>query len=101
MIIHSNGKYYFVDDIPSVSNFRLLSIMVLVDKGKFVDIDLSCKNDSNIDYSLFQFSLLIGVNGVGKSTILHSLIDFFIDFKAYNDAHLIYRKKLYKRCKNK
>ena len=101
MIIHSNGKYYFVDDTPSVSKFRLLGITVLVDKEKLVDIDLSCNNDSNFDESLCQFSLLIVVNGVGKSTILHSLIDFFIDFKAYNDAHLIYRKNLYKRCKNK
>lgn len=101
MIIQSKGKYYVLDDTPSISKFRLLSITVLVDKDKLVDIDLSCDNDSNLDESLCQFSLLIGVNGVGKSTILRSLIDFFIDFKAYNDAHLIYHEKLYRRCGKK
>lgn len=71
------------EEEPKRTRFRLDKIELLVCNSQMIDIDLSRQNDSCDGDTLCQFSLLIGVNGVGKSTILRSIVDFFIDFHEY------------------
>ena len=95
MIAFDGQKYIlFPDDYePFKSRFRLEKISLFDNKRQdIIDIDLSQDEDS-CDRSTCQFSLLIGVNGVGKTTILRGLIDFFIDFHEYcNSGYKNYRK---------
>lgn len=56
------------DEEPKRSGFRLDKIELLVCNNQMVDIDLSRQKVSLFDDSFCQFSLLIGVNGVGKTT---------------------------------
>lgn len=67
--------------------FRLLYIRMIVDSIKKVEIDLTSSFAESKDASRNQFSLLIGVNGVGKSAILREIVDFFIDFQTYLQMH--------------
>lgn len=84
MVIYDPIKHFVLFDYePKRAGFRLDNIELLVCNSQMVDIDLSRQKDSFFDDSLCQFSLLIGVNGVGKTTILRSIIDFFIDFHEY------------------
>ena len=84
MVIYDPIKHIVLfDDEPKRAGFRLDKIELLVCNSQMVDIDLSRPKNSFSDDSLCQFSLLIGVNGVGKTTILRSIIDFFIDFHEY------------------
>lgn len=77
-------KYICLDDTLRKFVFRLLKITLLVDGKDMVDLDLSTSNKDILNMPPnCQFSLLIGVNGVGKSTILRGIIDFFIDFSEY------------------
>ena len=67
--------------------FRLLSITVCIKGKSETVIDLSSPFNRVNDESQDQFSLLIGLNGVGKSTTLRELIDFFVDFYKYYEAY--------------
>lgn len=95
MLVFDGQKYtLFLDsEEPYKSRFRLEKITIFVNaKSDMVDIDLSQEEDF-CDSSTCQFSLLIGVNGVGKTTILRGIIDFFIDFHEYcNSGYKNYRK---------
>ena len=100
-VIFDGKKYIFGEDTPRKSAFRLLKITVLVDRKEMVDIDLNCSDKVFGSLSsMCQFSLLIGVNGVGKSTILRGIIDFFIDFKEYYDNSKGLSAKNYKKASN-
>lgn len=83
------------DDEPKKSGFRLDKIELLVCNNQMVDIDLSRQKVSLFDDSFCQFSLLIGVNGVGKTTILRGIVDFFIDFHEYynHDGYRVTSRK--------
>lgn len=101
VIMSYGGKRYVLGEAPISYSFRLQKITVLVDKEDLVDIDLSCNQNNLIGSSSCQFSLLIGVNGVGKSSILRGIIDFFIDFKEYYDNLIGFRVKKYKKSVSK
>lgn len=95
-MIAFDGQEYILfpdDDEPRKSRFRLERISLLDNKRQdIVDIDLSQEREL-LGYSHCWFSLLIGVNGVGKTTILRGIIDFFIDFHEYcNSGYKNYRK---------
>ena len=99
--ISKDGNRYILFDTPSEYAFRLQSITVLVDREELVNIDLSCEQNNLLTSRLCQFSLLIGVNGVGKSSILRGIIDFFIDFKEYYDGSKGLKARNYKKSQNK
>lgn len=102
MMVFDGKEYYVIMDEPSEKTvFRLLKITILVNRKDTVDIDLTCSDEGLSDESLCQFSLLIGVNGVGKSTILRGIVDFFIDFKQYYDSFRNIIDRKYKKSKNK
>lgn len=63
--------------------FRLLRIRLMVAGIHEQHLDLESSFAECKDLSRDQFSLLIGVNGVGKSTILRRIVDFFIDLEEY------------------
>lgn len=87
MMVQVGDKYVCLPDENSYkSDFRLEKIVVLDCDFHEVDIDLSIDEKKSNDESLSNFSLLIGVNGVGKSSILRGIIDFFIDFQEYSNS---------------
>lgn len=79
--------------------FRLLSITVCIKGESETVIDLSSPFNRVNDDSRDQFSLLIGLNGVGKSTTLRELIDFFVDFNKYYEAYFNNSSKLFRKKK--
>lgn len=85
MVVFDGQKYFWVpDEDKRKSAFRLKKISLLDNiKQEVIDINLSPEKGTYIDESLCHFSLLIGVNGVGKSSILRGIVDFFIDFHEY------------------
>lgn len=86
MVIFDGQKYILFPDEEKnrKTEFRLERISLWDNiKQDVIDIDLSLENKSNQDVPHCNFSLLIGVNGVGKSSILRGIIDFFIDFHEY------------------
>lgn len=85
-----------------MSKFRLEKI-TLKDRTitHFVDIELSLDAEKTIERTFCNFSLLIGVNGIGKSTILRGIIDFFIEFKEYFDSYSKSYGREYRKSANK
>lgn len=81
-----DGFMLWPGDSIRESEFRIEKITLLNDYKQIADIDLSVCKDVFSEGTLCHFSLLIGVNGVGKSTILRGIIDFFIEFREYTDS---------------
>ena len=62
----------------SSSPFRLLSMKVTFGRNAPVSFNFGIEPDRE-DPSYQYYSLLIGSNGVGKSILLHEVIEFFVD----------------------
>ena len=94
-MIEFDGRNFIIysDEELRKPKFRLEGISLWDQKRQdIIDVDL-LQAEKIHDDSFCQFSLLIGVNGVGKTTILRSIIDFFIDFQEYcNSGYKSYRK---------
>lgn len=95
MLRYDGQKYIlFPDDYEPLRSLFRLERISLWDNNRqdIIGIDLAQEENSH-DRSACQFSLLIGVNGVGKTTILRGIIDFFIDFHEYCESgNKSYRK---------
>lgn len=71
----------------AVDVFRICSFSVTVGNNDPVFINLMSDFCNCSDDSTDQFSLLIGLNGIGKSSILRGLIDFFVDLEYYKENY--------------
>ena len=72
--------------------FRIVAMTVSFWEQDPVVIDFSMKEDEG-DYEYRYFSLLIGSNGIGKSTLLREIIDFFVyakkGFEDYKSKQIV------------
>lgn len=71
----------------AVDVFRICSFSLTVGNNDPVFINLMSDFCNCSDDSTDQFSLLIGLNGIGKSSILRGLIDFFVDLEYYKENY--------------
>lgn len=65
--------------------FRINTITIVADNSDPIEIDLSSSVTDNNPEQHDYFSLLIGRNGVGKSSILRGIVDFFVDFENFRN----------------
>lgn len=63
---------------PEYGRFRLLSMSVSFGNSDAVSFDFAINVDK-FEPNYRYFSLLIGNNGVGKSSLLHEIVEFFVD----------------------
>lgn len=78
--INNNGRPRLYQQ-NNDGRFRLLSMSVSFGQCDAVSFDFGIKVDELV-FNYRYFSLFIGNNGVGKSSLLHEIVEFFID--AYN-----------------
>ena len=71
-ILHSQKPKYGNNPI----GFWIDELLILLPTGKAKRI---CVGEFEIDYRRPLYSVLIGINGIGKSTLLKEVVDFFID----------------------
>lgn len=64
-------------DVEDTEPFRIISMVVSFWDQAPIGIDFNVNNDESDDIYRY-FSLLIGNNGVGKSTLLREIIDFYV-----------------------
>ena len=96
-LVHLDVPLFEEDDKYGEGLFRLLSISVCVDGKYESEIKISAPFRQLEDGSKDQFSLFIGVNGVGKSSLFRELIDFFVDLNEYKNTGIDFSAKRLRR----
>ena len=78
----TNNMYFEEPEVSKLvdTDFKLLTIKASFMGRDFVDIDFNMPTNNERCYH----SLLIGSNGVGKSSLLRDIIDIFIEAQSWS-----------------